>query len=123
MARGVYERWDSDLDGGVRGTGAGSKDTGASSTDVTASERDEDEDTEEATRKSKVADYRGRERGLAERSQAGYKKDKQVEKGKGMEDDGEWLIIDKCNDNGMFRFYFPHRDVISRADPNRIVRF
>jgi hypothetical protein len=60
---------------------------------------------------------------MAERPQAGYKKDKQVEMRRGREDDSEWLIIDLCNDNGMFLFYFPHCDVTSRGDPNRIIRF
>jgi hypothetical protein len=123
LIRGVYKRWDRDLGGGVRGTGAGSKDTGASSADVSASERDKDEDTEEATRKRKVADNTRREWGVAERPQEGYKKDKQVKTRRGREDDCEWLIIDLCNDNGMFLFYFPHCDVTSRGDPNCIIRF
>jgi hypothetical protein len=66
LIRGVYKHWDRDLGGGVRGTGAGSKDTGASSADVSASECDKDEDTEEATRKRKVADNTRREWGVAE---------------------------------------------------------
>ncbi|KIM74043.1 hypothetical protein PILCRDRAFT_14768 [Piloderma croceum F 1598] len=114
LIRGVYKRWDRDLGGGVRGTGAGSKDTGASSADVSASERDKDEDTEEATRKRKVADNTRREWGVAERPQEGYKKDKQVKTRRGREDDCEWLIIDLCNDNAftsilrILHRHYPH---------------
>ena len=118
LTRGVYGCWDRDLGGGVRGTGAG-----ASSTDVNAGECDEDEDTEEATHKRKFADNKGREWGVAERPQAEHTKDKQVEKGKAREDEGEWLIIVLCNNNGIFLFYFPHRNVTSTSEPNRIIRF
>jgi hypothetical protein len=45
--------------------------------------------------------------------------DKQCERVKGREDDGEWLIIDLCDDNGVFSFSFPHRDVTLGADLNR----
>jgi hypothetical protein len=121
LIRGVYERWDRDLSGGVRGTGAGSKDTGASSTDVSAGERDKDEDTEEATRKRKVADNKGREWGAAERPQAGYKKDKQVETGKGREDDGEWLIIDFATI--MVCFFSISHTVMLRHEAIRTVLF
>ena len=55
--------------------------------------------------------------------QAEHTKDKQVEKGKAREDEGEWLIILLCNDNGIFLFYFPHRNVTSTSEPNRIIRF
>jgi hypothetical protein len=45
--------------------------------------------------------------------------DKQCERVKGREDDGEWLIIDLCDDNGVFSFSFHHRDVTWGADLNR----
>jgi len=56
LIRGVHERWHRDLGCGVKQrAGAGSKDAGASSTDVSASEHDEDEETEQGTRKRNVA--------------------------------------------------------------------
>jgi hypothetical protein len=55
---------------------------------------------------------------VAEQPQARYK-DKQVDKGKGMEDDGEWLMIDLCNDNHMFFFPLPtpRRYIANRTEP------
>ena len=66
---------------------------------------------------------KGRVQGLAEQPQVKHKKDKGAEIGKGREDDFEWLIIDLCDDNGVFSFFFPPRDVTSRTDPNCIIQF
>jgi hypothetical protein len=106
----------------VRRAGSCSKDTGTLSTDVSASEHDEDDSTEKATRKRKIADKgkgRGRERAVVERPKVEYMKDKQCDKGEGREDDGEWLIIDLCDDNGVFSSFFSHCDITSRVQANR----
>ena len=55
--------------------------------------------------------------GVIEWPKVEYMKDKRG-KGEGREDDGEWLIIDLFNDNGVFSFFFSHRDVTSRVEAN-----
>jgi len=53
------------------------------------------------------------ESGVAERPPLEYITDKQCEKVKGRKDDGEWLIIDLWDDNGVFSSSFPHHEVVT----------